>query len=167
MKALNEAPWRIYLDEAAPQDPVARFSAHVQKTREFLESISLAQTDEKYAPEKWSVKQVMGHVTDANLIYLYRLVCIARGESKSLPGFDENEYVVQGRFEKANWSDILIAHRGIAEATSAILLGLDDQAWNRKGSANDVEITPLEMIRVLMGHERHHMQVLKARYGLG
>jgi uncharacterized damage-inducible protein DinB len=167
MMNLTEAPWKIYLDEAAPADPVARFLAHAQSIRVFLESIPLERSDERYAPEKWSVKQVIGHITDANLIFLYRLVCIARGESKSLPGFDENEYVNQGQFESARWENMLAAHRSIADATAALIQGLDGETWNRRGSANGVDITPLEMLRVMMGHERHHIQVLKDRYGLG
>lgn len=163
---LKEAPWKIYLDETAPTDPVARFSAHVEDCRAFLARIPADKIGFRYAPEKWSVKELVGHITDADLIFLYRLICIARGETKSLSGFDENAYVRGGRFDSADWGAQLRGHRSVSEAALALILGLDTQAWNRRGTANDTELTPLDMLRVWIGHERHHLRILRERYAL-
>ncbi len=163
---LTEAPWKIYLDEAAPADPVARFSDHVLECRAFLARVPADKATYRYAPEKWSVKELVGHITDADLIFLYRLICIARGETKSLPGFDENTYARNGRFDSADWDTQLQAHRSVSDAALALIRGLDAQAWNCRGTANNVGLTSLEMLRVFMGHERHHLRILRERYAL-
>jgi uncharacterized damage-inducible protein DinB len=171
---LSQAPWKRYLSENEPNEPAVdlgqelcrKFIEHSERTRNFFAGISLAKIDYRYAPEKWSVKQVVGHLTDANLIFLYRLVCISRGESKSLPGFDENAYVENADFDQAKWENLLQIHQGIAAATIGIIKGLNPEAWTRLGSANAVDIRPVELIRVIIGHEKHHIQVLKERYGL-
>jgi hypothetical protein len=161
---LREAPWKVYLDAVEPVDPVFKLSQHIETSQAFFKSIPLVKVDFAYAPEKWTIKEVLGHITDANLIFLYRLVCIARGEVKSLPGFDENTYVEQAGFGNALWEDLLQAHRGIAQATKALIANFDTATWNRIGTANDLRITPLEMLRVSIGHERHHIKVLRERY---
>lgn len=176
---LAEAPWRIYLEDTIPLDAnsnlspeftgrelVDRYSEHANYAETFLRAIPIPKTEFRYAPGKWSIKQVVGHITDANTIFLYRLLCIARGESKSLPGFDENAYVEKAGFENADWANILRSHKGIAEATAGIILGLSPEAWTRQGIANQVNIKPSEMLRVIIGHEKHHIKVLKERYGL-
>ena len=164
---LPQAPWQVYLDEeAAPADPVGSFVVHFERTRIFLASVPFAKLEFSYARNKWSVKQVVGHFTDADLIFLYRLVCIARGETKALPSFDENDYVRKAGFDSARWVDILGAHRGIGESAVAIISGFDPEAWNRRGTANGASVSPSEMLRVWMGHERHHIRILKERYGI-
>ena len=169
MKELKDSPfWENYLKGGEdPADPVAAWSAHAEICGTYFASVPEAKVGFRYAPEKWSVKQVLGHITDCNLIFLYRLACIARGETQSLPGFDENAYMANSRFDAMTWRALLDTYRAVGQVVTGIVGGLDDAAWNRPGCANDTRITAKEMLSVLMGHERHHIRTLRDRYGLG
>lgn len=166
-KETLNAPWNIYLTDPIPSDPVAQFTTHVEEIRQFLKGISASKALFRYAPGKWSVCEVVGHIADADLIFMVRMLCIARGEIKPLPGFEEDDYVKSANFEKQSWDAILAAHKGIAETATALILGFDKEAWQRRGTVNQFSVSPLEMLWVWMGHERHHIKVLKERYGLG
>ncbi|MDQ3001694.1 MAG: DinB family protein [Fibrobacterota bacterium] len=165
---IKDSPfWKHFLQgDGGPSEPVAAFAAHADICGTYFAGIPEGRGDFRYAPEKWSVKQVVGHLTDANLVFLYRLVCISRGEPKSLPGFDENAYVDNARFDSQSWRHILEGYRAVALTTATLIDGLDRTAWERMGAANDVRLTPQNMLWVLMGHERHHIRILKERYGI-
>src|SRR6188768_2719582 len=90
----NSPFWENYVQGGGgPAEPIAAFAAHAETCGAYFSGLPASESGYRYAPEKWSVKQVLGHVTDASLIFLYRTLCIARGESKPLPGFDENAYM--------------------------------------------------------------------------
>jgi uncharacterized damage-inducible protein DinB len=165
---LKDSPfWKNYLlGTDKPAEPVAAYAAHADICGTYFSSIPEAKGDYRYAPGKWSVKQVVGHLTDANLIFLYRLVCISRGETKSLPGFDEDPYVDNAPFDSQSWRQILEAYRAVARTATALISGLDRTAWERMGAVIEVRLTPKDMLQVLMGHERHHIRTLKERYGI-
>ncbi|MEO6094845.1 MAG: DinB family protein [Fibrobacteria bacterium] len=159
--------WKNYLEGGeGPADPMAAWNAHAEICATYFASTPEAKAGFRYAPEKWSVKQVLGHITDCNLIFLYRLTCIARGETQSLPGFDENAYMAHSRFDALTWRSLLETYRAVGQVVTGIVAGFDPAAWSRPGCANDTRITAEEMLRVLMGHERHHIRTLRDRYGL-
>ena len=106
-------------------------------------------------------------MTDAHLIFLYRLIRISRGETVSLPGFDENAYVHNAPFDALAWASLRENHHLVSQTTSALIAGLTPEAWLRIGIANEVHISPVNILRSLIGHERHHIRVLRERYGLG
>ncbi|MDB5103572.1 MAG: DinB family protein [Fibrobacteres bacterium] len=166
---LKDSPfWNNYVKGGDdPADPLAAFKDHAEICGTYFASLPEGRTAYRYAPEKWSVKQVVGHITDANLIFLYRMVSIGRGETKALPGFDENAYVANAAFDSMAWRAVLDGYRAVAQAAACLLSGFDAAAWERPGCANDTRLTAKEMLRVLIGHERHHILTLKERYGLG
>jgi|SRR5690606_28635888 len=168
MIEFEDSDWKSYLaDMPDPSETFSSYAAHERAGREFFAGIPESRTLHRYAPGKWSVKEVIGHVTDANLVFLYRIVCISRGEAKALPGFDENEYARNGGFDGKPWSVLLEGYLGVSHAVSAAAAGIGADAWGRIGNANGVRLSASDMLRVLIGHERHHMRVLKERYGLG
>jgi uncharacterized damage-inducible protein DinB len=168
MIELKDSPfWKYFTEDVdAPENPAAAYADHVEICRTYFASIPESKATLRYAPEKWSVKQVVGHITDANLIFLYRLVAIARGETNALPGFDENTYADNAPFDSLAWRAVLEGYRGVAQAAAGLISGLDARAWSRSGCANGVRLAPRDMLWVLIGHERHHIRVLKERYGL-
>ncbi len=160
--------WERYLKSGDdPVDPIAAWQAHAEICGTYFASVPESKSGLRYAPEKWNVKQVVGHITDSNLIFLYRLTCIARGETQPLPGFDENAYMANAPFESLTWRAVLDTYRAVALSITGFTAGLDAAAWARAGCANDTRLTVKEMLRVLMGHERHHIGTLKERYGIG
>lgn len=154
-------------DADAPANPAEAYAMHAEIFGTYLSSIPEDKAGFRYQPGKWTVAEVVGHVTDADLVFLYRMVCIARGERKALPGFEENEYVANANFASQPWRTLLQTWRGVSQAILGMAAGLDGYAWKRIGEANGVSLTPRDMLWTLIGHERHHMRTLKERYGLG
>ncbi|MGQ0815384.1 MAG: DinB family protein [Gemmatimonadota bacterium] len=120
--------------------------------------------DHAYAEGKWTVKQVVGHVCDAERVFTYRLLRIGRGDETPLAGFDENAYVPLGRFSERTLESLLEEFAAIRQATIALIAGLPDEAWSRSGIANNHPISARAIAYIIAGHELHHRQILVNRY---
>lgn len=127
-------------------------------------SITEEQSRYRYLPEKWSAKEVLGHMTDTERIMSYRLLCIARGESVSLPGFDENEYVRNADFGQRTLESMVDEYAAVRAATLALLAGVSKDASERQGSANNNTVSVRALAYIIAGHERHHVSIIKERY---
>jgi uncharacterized damage-inducible protein DinB len=160
-------PWKNYLDVVPADGLDARLRSHLETaSRIFTELASkpAATADHAYAPGKWTVREVLGHILVTQRIFTTRAVCIARGETQALPGYDEGVYA-------ANWPSVSLAALAGAYAVEAAstawwmsLLGAEERA--REGIANNTRVTPDQLMRALIGHELHHFSVLRERYGL-
>jgi GNAT superfamily N-acetyltransferase/uncharacterized damage-inducible protein DinB len=117
-----------------------------------------------YAPGKWTLKEVLGHLAEDERIFAHRILCLARGEPRPLPGFDENLYVAGAAFEQRRLANLLEEYWVVRRATLALLEGLPPEAWRRRGIVNDYEATVRGLAWHIAGHERHHLDVLRARY---
>lgn len=120
----------------------------------------------RYAPGKWSVKEVLGHLTDVERIFSYRLLRIGRGDATPLPGFDENTYVPAGRFDARPLSGLLAEFRAVRLSSMALVGGIPSPAWSERGAASGKPITTRALAYILVGHVAHHLGVLRERYGL-
>src|SRR5229473_5425158 len=120
-----------------------------------------------YAEGKWSIRELVGHLIDAERVFGYRAFCIARGESRNLPGFDEKEYLLRAPYNQIDLEDLLSELRLARLSNNAMLRNLDEQAWMRVGTANDAQVSVRALAFIMAGHVRHHMGVLRERYGLG
>ena len=121
----------------------------------------------RYAPGKWSVKEVLGHLIDAERIFSYRLLRIGRGDATPLPGFDENSYVPAGRFDARPLRGLLAEFRAVRLSSLALVGGIPSPAWSERGAASGKPITARALAYILVGHVAHHLGVLQERYGLG
>jgi hypothetical protein len=120
-----------------------------------------------YQPGKWSLRQLFGHVTDAERLFGFRAFCISRGERASLPGFDENEYVAAAGYDRRPLADLAREFSMVREGNLAMLRALDAEAWERSGTANGTRVSVRALAWILAGHVRHHQRVLRERYGVG
>jgi hypothetical protein len=120
-----------------------------------------------YAEGKWSIRELAGHLIDAERVFGYRAFCIARGEPRNLPGFDENEYMLRAPYNQIELEDLLSELRLARLSNIAMLRNLDEEAWMRIGTANDAQVSVRAIAFIMAGHVRHHMGVLRERYGLG
>jgi hypothetical protein len=120
----------------------------------------------RYAEGKWSIREIVGHLIDGERVFGYRALCIARGESQNLPGFDENEYMLSAPYDGIDLEDLLSEFRLVRLANLAMLRNLDEAAWMRTGTANDSPISVRAIAFIMAGHTRHHMGVLRDRYGV-
>ncbi len=121
----------------------------------------------RYAPGKWSPKEILGHLSDAERIFGYRLLRISRGDSTPLPGFDQNPYVAAGRFDERPLADLMSEFRAIRLSTLALASGIPSRAWTERGVASDNSVTARALLYIIVGHVAHHLLVLRTRYGLG
>ena len=118
----------------------------------------------RYADGKWSIREVIGHLIDTERVFGYRALCIARGESKSLPGYDEKEYMLRAPYDRIDLEDLLSELRLVRLSNIAMLRNLDGEAWLRTGIANDSPVSVRALAFIMAGHARHHMDVLSQRY---
>jgi hypothetical protein len=118
----------------------------------------------RYAPGKWTLKDVVGHVVDDERVFAYRAFCIARGEKLSLPGFDEEVYATHGEAERRPWEELLSGYRAVRAASLALFRGLSPSGWTRVGEVNGYRATPRGLAFHIAGHEQHHVRWLQERY---
>jgi hypothetical protein len=134
--------------------------------QKFLASLDEARVAHRYAEGKWSVKEVIGHITDAERIIGYRALAIARGDEQPLPGFDENAYVANASFDDWRLGDLAEQYALVRRADIVFFKNLRPEAWERRGTANNAPVSVRGLAYVIVGHERHHLQVLRERYGM-
>jgi uncharacterized damage-inducible protein DinB len=118
----------------------------------------------RYAPDKWNVKQVVGHVTDAERIFAYRALRISRGDTTPIEGFEQDIYVKNGGFSERSLADLAEEFAHVRNATIALLRGLDSAAWQRRGTASKNEVTVRALGYIIAGHELHHRRILEENY---
>ena len=121
----------------------------------------------RYAEGKWSIREMIGHLIDGERVFGYRAFCIARGETQNLPGFEQNDYILTAPYERIELEDLLSEFRLVRLSNIATLRTLDDEAWMRIGTANGNQVSVRAIVFIMVGHVRHHMGVLRERYGLG
>jgi hypothetical protein len=118
----------------------------------------------RYEPEKWSVREVLGHMTDAERVFGFRAFCFSRGDESALPGFDENEYVARSGFDRCRLSDLVEEFAQLRETNLTALRRLDEDAWRRIGTASGRPVSVRALAYIMAGHVRHHLQILATRY---
>jgi uncharacterized damage-inducible protein DinB len=122
-----------------------------------------SDADIRYAPEKWSVREVLGHVCDTERIFAYRALRIARGDRTPIEGFEQDDYVRNGP-SREPLAEIIDDYIAVRRATLTLLRNLDEQAWTRRGVANNNEVTVRALAYTIAGHELHHRRILEQKY---
>jgi uncharacterized damage-inducible protein DinB len=120
--------------------------------------------DLRYAPDKWSAKEVLGHVCDTERIFAYRALRIARADQTPIEGFEQDDYVKNGPFARAPLAETIEDYIAVRRATLTLLRNLDPAAWTRRGIANKNEITVRALAYLIAGHELHHRRMLEEKY---
>jgi uncharacterized damage-inducible protein DinB len=119
-----------------------------------------------YAPGKWTLKEILGHLIDDERIFAYRALCVARRDPAPLPGFDENAYVAATNFESRSIDDLLREYRAVRTATIAFFESLTAEEWLRKGIVNGYTASVRGLAFHIVGHELHHLRTIRERYGV-
>ena len=156
-----------YLKRVPELDPVTACATQIEETLALLHGISETDAMYRYAHGKWSIKEVVGHLTDVERIMAYRALCIARGDTTPLPGFDENAYVPVAKFDTRSLADLVGDLRTARASTLALLRTFDADAWRRRGTASGKPVSVRAIAFMIPGHERHHVEILRTRYGVG
>jgi len=135
-----------------------------KKTQDILNSFSEHRGNYRYADGKWTVKEVVGHLLDTERVFAYRALCIARGEKKTLPGFDQDDYVSEGNFNRRELFDLNYEFRLLRESNLLLFRSFTPEMLKLKGFANESSVTVLAILFIIAGHEKHHMNVLREKY---
>jgi uncharacterized damage-inducible protein DinB len=130
----------------------------------FLGSLDKATADYRYGPEKWSVKEVLGHVVDTERIFGARALCFARGEKKPLPPFEQDDYVGSAGFDRRSLASLSREFETVRQSTESLFAGFDEEQWDRAGVANEVQMSVRAVAYIVTGHAAHHMAVIRERY---
>ena len=130
----------------------------------FLSGITEELADKTYAFGKWTLKETLGHLIDFESIMAYRILCIIRGDKQSMPGFDQDEYVLKGKFFRRTVKD-LTDEKLLVRASNLILFRTTDPIdFMLRGTFNDIEISVRAMLYIIAGHELHHINFIKENY---
>jgi hypothetical protein len=130
----------------------------------FLGSLDKATAEYRYEPEKWTVKEVLGHLVDTERIFGTRALCFARQESQELPGFEQDDYVREGCFERRSLGSLSREFEAVRQSTETLFSGFDGNQWERTGVANEARMSVRAVAYIVVGHAAHHMSVIRERY---
>jgi len=153
-----------YIDQVASDNIVDVLKTQLEDTLTFLGGISEEKSLYRYAPEKWSMREVLSHINDCERVFLFRAFWFARGFQEPLPSFDQNVCVEAARADDVSWASRVEEFRSIRLATLAFFHSLPAEAWKRRGVASDNSFTVRALAYILAGHVMHHRAILRERY---
>ena len=129
-----------------------------------FQAIPEEKTNFRYAPGKWSTKEVIGHLIDAEWIFTSRALWFARGDRQPLPGMDQNDFMAGANFGERELSSLIEEYRHLRMAGVTLFDSFSEEILDRRGTASGYDFTVRSFAYIIAGHERHHLQVLKERY---
>ena len=162
----NEAApyYSTYIDRIASDDIVSVLATQLDETVAFLSAISEEQSLKRYAPDKWSMRELLGHVNDGERVFMYRAMWFARGFEDPLPSFDQEIGFKAAGSDNVSWANHIDEFRAIRSSTVAFCRNLPADAWLRSGVASDSPVTVRALVYIVAGHVSHHVNVLRERY---
>ncbi len=153
-----------YIALVPGNDIVHALEMQGRETAELLDRLSDSQGAHRYAPDKWTVKEVIGHITDSERVFAYRALRIARGDQTPIEGFEQDDYVRSAQFDRLSVSELAAEFTTVRKATLSLFKSLQPDAWTRRGVANQNEVSVRALAYMIAGHELHHRQILKDKY---
>jgi uncharacterized damage-inducible protein DinB len=164
-KTNEYAPYyETYVKLLPEGDTIHLLNEQLLETINLLKNLSEEEWYFRYAPNKWSIKEVIGHIADTERILCYRMLAIARGEKTSLPGYDDDAYVNKAEFDKLSVSYLLDSFILARQSTIHLLKGFSTDIYTEQGTANNSAVTVRALAYIIAGHELHHRNLLKERY---
>lgn len=162
MKYTIQDGFPYYIEMLGNADYRLIFSS--QENFNLLETIDEEKANYRYAPNKWSIKQIVGHITDHERIMTYRALRFSRKDTTLLPGYDQNVFVDNSRFDELSLKQLITDLKNVRSASNSFIDSLSEEQFNLKGVAWKYELTVEEFLKATIGHEVHHMNIIKERY---
>jgi len=167
MTEYAQAPYvSNYIDLVDSENVIETLRQQAETVKNLYKSLSADQQEYRYAPRKWSVREILGHMVDTERVFVYRALCFARGEQKPLPGFDENEYFANANYGAQSLEQLLNQYTYVRLGTIALGESLPEEAQLRMGTASGNSLSARALFSMIAGHERHHLNVLADRYSI-
>lgn len=153
-----------YIEQVASGDILTTLAKQMEATQTLLRGLPPTIATHSYAPGKWTVNEVVGHVLDAERIFSSRALRFARNDPQPLPGFEQDDYVKNSTFNYYPLSELASELASVRQSTIGLFKHLDDDAWLRRGVASDAEVTVRALAYIIAGHELHHRHILGTKY---
>src|SRR6185295_13810481 len=162
----NEAAsyYSIYINRVPSEDIVEVLASQLEEAIDFLSEISEEQSLHRYAPEKWSMRELLGHVNDTERVFMFRALWFARGFQDPLPSFDQDIGFQAAGSDKVSWASHVDEFCAVRSSTLAFFRNLPSDAWLRSGIASDNSVTVRALAYITAGHVSHHLAILRERY---
>jgi uncharacterized damage-inducible protein DinB len=151
---------------AGVEDPLRELTSQRAKVVARLAKLSDEQAAVRYAPGKWSIKELVGHLSDAERVFAYRLLRIGRGDTTPLPGFEESDYARKAQSDQRRFGELLAEWSVVRAATMALASSLPEADWTNVGTSNDAPMSARALLYIILGHTEHHLGVLGDRYNV-
>jgi uncharacterized damage-inducible protein DinB len=156
--------YETYVSLVPDGDIIELLGRQLDETLAFLATITEEKANSSYAPDKWTLKEVLGHVIDAERIFAYRALRFARNDQNNLTGFEQDDYVANASFNQISLKDLASEFEHVRRSNILLFKHLDPDAWLRRGLANNNEVSVRALAYMIAGHEVHHMGVIRSQY---
>lgn len=153
-----------YIDQVPSADAEAAIGAQLEETQAFFSGISEAKSLHRYAPGKWSIREVLNHISDTERALAFRVLWFARGFDTPLPSYDQNIATSGAEADRIAWASHVEEFRRVRLATISLFANLPAEAWMRNGIASDNRFTVRALAYIIAGHAAHHVRILRERY---
>ncbi|MGH7604019.1 MAG: DinB family protein [Gemmatimonadaceae bacterium] len=153
-----------YIERVGKGDIIDTLTEQMKETQSLLRSIAPAMATHRYAPAKWTINEVIGHVIDAERVFATRALRFARRDQQPLPGFEQDDYVRAAKANAYPLAELASELDALRQANIFFFRHLDEDAWARRGIASGAEVTVRALAYIIAGHELHHRQILRTRY---
>ena len=153
-----------YIGLVGPGDVLSTLATQMSDTQALLRSLPASVGKYRYAPDKWSVNEMIGHVIDAERIFTARAVRFARADPTPLPSFEQDDYVRNATFDEFPLAELASELESLRRSTVLFFSHLSEEAWMRRGAASGAEVTVRALAYIIAGHELHHREILQTRY---
>jgi uncharacterized damage-inducible protein DinB len=153
-----------YIALVSEGDVVATLEAQMRDTNALVTGLPASTSTYRYAPGKWSVNEMLGHVIDSERIFAARALRFARSDATPLPGFEQDDYVRNASFDSYPLHELAAELESVRRSTIFLFRHLSEEAWIRSGIANNAKVTVRALAYIIAGHELHHRGILKTRY---
>lgn len=153
-----------YVDEVPDGNVLSLLERQGRETVAMLRAISEQKSKQRYAPGKWSIREVLGHIMDAERVFAYRALSFARSDKTPLPGFEENEWAAASSADRRALSELIDEFVALRASTLALFRGFTEEEFVRSGTASGHHVSVRALAYVIAGHERHHVKILRERY---
>jgi hypothetical protein len=153
-----------YISQVSENDLMDAFKKGTSSFIQFFETIPESKHNYRYTEGKWTIKEVLQHIIDAERVFSYRALCFARKDPTPLPGFDENIFAANAKADKRSWNDLMDEFKTIRRSSEQLFASFDDEQLNTTGTASNHSNYVLGFGYIIIGHSLHHMRVINERY---
>lgn len=156
--------YQNYIRLSPDENVLEAIKRNTKNFRKLLKRIPRKKTDKAYAEGKWTIKELLQHIIDAERVFAYRAITFARRDSSALPSFDENSWAANSMAAQRDWKEMVDEFKSLREATERMFAAFDDGQLRAIGTASNKEINVLALGYIISGHVEHHINIIKERY---